>query len=210
MEYGNQRLETQAAYEAAIAAAQCDDFEEAKRLYAHVSPRLKADGEQRLSAVALLNLAEAEFATGDPARAVECLQEVERSYAEVINVASLKSNMTAYLVALDRRDEAIATGREALPLMRLSEDRVRTVFLLQHLAAAYALHGDAKRAALLLGYTAAQYTAFDVELEFTERYTRDLLVQAVGTSLSKAEIDELVHEGSLFSTERAADEALKD
>jgi predicted ATPase len=206
-EYGNRRLETHVLYETAIAAAQCDDFDEAKRLYAEVAPRLREDGERRLSSVALLNLAEVEFATGDPAGAIERLHEVARFGSDVTDQGSLKSNMTAYYVALDRREEALRAGREALRLMRLSEDRVRIVFLLQHLAAAYALDGDLHRAARLFGYTAAQYTAFDVELEFTERYTRDLLSNALLEGLEESEFAELAHEGALFTTERAADEA---
>jgi predicted ATPase len=209
VEFGNRRLETQVSYEAAIAAAQCDDFDEAKRLYAEVAPRLRDDGERRLSAVALLNLAESEFATGDPARAIERLREVQSFGSDIVDQGSLMSNMTAYSVALDRREEALKSGREALRVMRLSEDRVRIVFLLQHIASAYALDGDLPRAARLFGYTAAQYTAFDVELEFTERYTRDLLATAL-QGLDEAELASLVHEGSLFSTERAADEAMRD
>jgi hypothetical protein len=139
---------------------------------------------------------------------MECMTEVQRFGSDVMEQGVLKSNMTAYLVALDRRDEALASGREALRLMQLSEDRVRIVFLLQHLGAVYALEGDLHRAARLLGYAIAQCTAFDVELEFTERYTRDLLTTALESGLDRAELDALLHEGSLFNSERAAEEAL--
>ncbi|HTX60354.1 MAG TPA: AAA family ATPase, partial [Verrucomicrobiae bacterium] len=64
-EFGNRRLCTLVGYEAAIAAAQCDDFEGAKALYSSVYPQLREDDERRLASVALLNLAEVEFATGD-------------------------------------------------------------------------------------------------------------------------------------------------
>jgi predicted ATPase len=209
-EVGNRRLSTHVAYEAAVAAGQCDDFEGAKRHYATVVPQLRAGGERRLTAVALSNLAEVEFASGDPARAIECLNDIQQFGSDVINQGMFEANRTAYLVALDRRTEAIAAGRAALRLMRLSEDRVRIVFLLQHLAAAYALEGDLRRAARLYGYTGAQYTAFDIDLEFTERYTRNLIATAVEEGLEPEELDALVHEGSLFSAERAADEALRD
>jgi non-specific serine/threonine protein kinase len=204
------RLTTQVAYEAAVAAAQCDDFEEAKRLYADIVPKLRDDGELRLSSVALSNLAEVEFATGDPGRAVACLDELSQLGTVGLDQAMFEANKTAYYVALDRRAEALATGRAALRLMRLSEDRVRIVFLLQHLAAAFALEGDLPRAARLYGYTGAQYVAFDIQLEFTERYTRDLLETALHDGLAGDEREALAHEGSLFSTERAAEEALRD
>jgi predicted ATPase len=207
---GNSRLRAQVAYEAAIAAAQLDDFAEARRLYDEIYPQFRADGEDRLSAVSLLNLAEVEFALGDPQRAVECMREASNFPQDVLDQGSLKSNLTAYLVALDRLEEARDVGRDALRVMRLSEDRVRIVFLTQHLAAAFALGGDPRRAARLHGYTEASYTAFEVELEYTERYTRDLLVEALHTQLGDEELSALVHEGSLFTGERAADEALRD
>ncbi len=209
-EIGKPRMVTLFKYEAAIAATQCDDFEGAKRLYAEVHPRLNDDGERRFAAVALMNFAEVEFATGNPERAIEHLHEVDAIATESVDRGTLKSNMTAYLTALDRREEAIATGREGLRLMRLSEDRVRIVFLLQHLAAALALAGEVRRGARLLGFTAAQYATYDVELEFTERYTRDRLQQAIQATLEPTEIEELAREGSLFTTERAAEEALRD
>ncbi|HYK51940.1 MAG TPA: hypothetical protein VEV38_00205, partial [Candidatus Eremiobacteraceae bacterium] len=78
-----------------------------------------------------------------------------------------------------------------------------------HLAVLAALDGDARRAARLLGYVDAQNTALGLQREPTEQWGYDKIMTALRETLSEDEITTLAAEGTAWSEDQAAAEALQ-
>ena len=86
--------------------------------------------------------AEVEFASGDAAAALEDAEEALTRHAASNNQRSVANdlcNMAAYLLALDRFEEARVRAGEALLLARDIRARILAAFALQHIAAVAAL-----------------------------------------------------------------------
>ncbi|HEY2474132.1 MAG TPA: tetratricopeptide repeat protein, partial [Candidatus Cybelea sp.] len=164
-----------------------------------------AEGDERLVGVTLINLAETEFSLGEPERSLRHMEELLASRASRKNArlrANAKANLAVYLLALRRREEALATARAAVLDAREAGDAGIVACAIQHLAAMLS-RADARTAAKLLGYVDGVFAA-GYRRENTERYTHTMLSTALHEQLSDDEIDALGHEGAALTELQAA------
>ncbi len=194
----------------AYARGQAGDIAEARALYAEALALFKATDADWQVAFVAANLAETEFRTGNGEEALRLAGEAIahwRSRNDANSAITTLCNMTAYLVALDRWDEARDCGREALTLARDAQSDVLAVAATQHLAAVAALHAlgddDHARAARLLGYVDARFTALDVAREYTEQQEYDRMLAALREALGESAMAKLMNEGRSWSDDQA-------
>jgi ATP/maltotriose-dependent transcriptional regulator MalT len=160
--------------------------------------------DERLIAVTLINLAEAEFALGDLKSSVSRLEELLASSTARTNVrlrASTKANLAVYLLALHREDEAGATARLAVLDAREAGGAGIAACAIPHLAAMLS-HADLPTGAKLLGFVDSVF-ATGYRREHTERYTRALLMASLRQMLSDDEIAAFGREGATMSEPQA-------
>jgi len=185
-------------------------LDEARTAQFEVLDLARATGDERAVHTALLNVAETEFALGDvegaAAHARENLAD-ELFRKNVALRANQEGNLAAYLLGLERVDEARAVSLDALDHARDAEDHVQAATALQHLAAILA-RKEPKRAAQLFGYVEATFTQHGVVREFTERFTYDRLMVTLRQTMGDDEITTLGREGAVMTEERAAELAL--
>jgi len=159
------------------------------------------EGDERVVGITLMNLAETEFALGEVGSAIRRLEELLTNKATDKNVrlrANTKANLTAYLVAARRDDEACAMGRAAIADARQAGDAGIVACAIQHLALLLSRSGARKAAAKLLGYVDRVF-AQGYRREHTERYTYELLVASLRERLSDEETAALMREGAAMS-----------
>jgi predicted ATPase/class 3 adenylate cyclase len=193
------------------------DVAGAQGRYAEALSILRAAGAEYSVASQSINLAELEFRGGDAATALRLAEqslEAMRTFNAPRNVAITLCNMTAYLIALVRYDEARARGREAMTVGRDAQAEVWVVFALQHLAgiAAFEPADDTslvrRRAAHLLGYVDTRTTALDAVREYTEQQEYDKMLAVLREALGADELARLLQEGSGWSEDQAITEAM--
>jgi predicted ATPase/transcriptional regulator with XRE-family HTH domain len=128
--------------------------------YAAAIAAYKAVGDERGAASATGNLAEAKFRAGDAAAALSLSEEAVDALQDEALVPAL-ANLTVYLIALGRFEEARVRALEAVELGRELQQYVALTWALQHLVAIEALgpqHSREEsrkrgfRAARLLGF----------------------------------------------------------
>jgi tetratricopeptide (TPR) repeat protein len=203
----------------AYARRAAGDLTGAKPLYSEASTAARAVGAERYAATTLLSLAEAEFQGGDAAAALPLATEgltALRALRLTHLVAIAETNITAYLVALRRYDEARTAAGEALSAARDAQYSAGVAWALQHFAAIAALrpHDDApvaedrRRAARILGYVDAQLAGLVAFREYTEQQEYDVIVTALRDALDKDELSKLLSEGSAWKEDQAVAEAM--
>ncbi|HKU69032.1 MAG TPA: adenylate/guanylate cyclase domain-containing protein [Candidatus Baltobacteraceae bacterium] len=176
-------------------------------------------GAERLAALVALNLAETEFVGGDAARALQLADEAVHAYRTLRGtraVGVVLGNMAAYLVALQRYDEARTAAHQALTAVRDTQHAVMLAFTLQHLAAIAALRADAgdgrlddlRRAARTIGYVDACLAALEALREQTERREYDAMLPVLRDALGTDELAKLMAEGGAWSEDQAVAEAM--
>jgi hypothetical protein len=123
--------------------------------------------------------------------------------------------MAAYLIALDRYDEARTHARDAAALARDLQVQVLLTLSLQHLAAVAALRpdrergrGDRMRAARLLGYVDARLTALEALRGYAEQQEYNKMLTALRNALGEDGLAKLMDEGSTWSEDQAVAEAM--
>lgn len=164
-------------------------------------------GDDRMVPTTSMNLAEAEFALGDVERAAErarynlTFQQMARKTASMR--ATQEANLSAYLLALGRYDEARTMALAAI------RDGTRTLGAvpLQHLAAIIS-QTDPKRAATLLGYVEGIFEVTAFARQYTERYTYERLLATLRERLTEDEIAQCMGEGVLLNERQARKLAL--
>jgi hypothetical protein len=157
----------------------------------------RQDGDDRMVWVSMMNIAETEFAAGEIEAAVRRLTDLFSTTMTRKNVrlrAHTGSNLSAYLLALHRDEEARAIARAAVFDAREAGDTGIMACAIQHLAVMQA-HHDPRNAAKLLGYIEHVF-AGSYSREHTERYTHDLLVTALREALNEDEIEALERVGA--------------
>ena len=117
-------------------------------------------------------------------------------------------NLTGYQLARGDLAAALASGREGLRLARAHADDFLIHVLVEHLALAAALGGDAARAAGLAGFGASLYQQEKRAREPNERRTWNTLMSRLDAALPSEEKVRLMDEGARWSQERALREAL--
>ncbi|MGC1380612.1 MAG: TIR domain-containing protein [Candidatus Baltobacteraceae bacterium] len=153
----------------------------ARPLFSEALGILKSLGAAQSAAHIALYLAEGEFRDGNALQAVSFIGEsiaAHRSLNDLDALTFALVNLAAYLVSLDRWDEAAVHAREALSLSLQREITSATVWALQHLAAISALrpnsdHASAldgcRRAARILGFVDSRIVELDMRPDFTEK-----------------------------------------
>ncbi|HKE36971.1 MAG TPA: tetratricopeptide repeat protein, partial [Candidatus Baltobacteraceae bacterium] len=196
----------------ATLARQLGDISAARELYAQALAAYRALENESGTAVVLINLAEVEFDDGHFEQALRAASEgldIDVRGKNAMSIAVDYANITAYRIALSDLVGARAAACEGLRLARKVRHEPLIAITLQHLAVLAALDGDARRAARLLGYVDAQNTALGLQREPTEQWGYDKIMTALRETLSEDEITTLAAEGTAWSEDQAAAEALQ-
>ncbi|MGC2406291.1 MAG: hypothetical protein WA431_07775, partial [Candidatus Cybelea sp.] len=115
--------------------------------------------------------------------------------------ANVKSNLAAYLIALQREDDARALARAAVSDAREAGDNGIMACAIGTLAALRS-RSDPRNAARLNGYVDEVFSAGYIR-EYTERYTQTLLMERLHQTLSDDEIATLGREGVAMTESQA-------
>ena len=180
------------------------ETDKARLAYAEVANIARAVGDDRMKNVVIGNLAEIEFNEGNAARALDLAREIVGQPGDRYITFN---NMAAYLVHLDRLDEASAAAHEALRLTRSAQSEMHTAISILHLAAIAAGKGDPARGARLFGYSSNIFNAKAYTAEPTERQGFERVDLLLRRKLKDAERDALVKEGAAMSEDQAVEEA---
>jgi predicted ATPase/class 3 adenylate cyclase len=196
----------------AAVQAYCGDIPAARELFTQALAAYKVLGDEAGAALVLSNLAEVEFGEGQVEQAVRLADEALEIHSRrksAVSLALSYPNITAYRIALGDMDAARESAREGLRWAQQAQIPQLIATALQHLALLFALRGEVKDAARLIGYVNAQYEELGYKRGATERWSYEKLMSALHDQLSKAEIEQLAAEGATLSEDRAAEEALK-
>ena len=214
-------LDTLAAntlYLLAAAGALSGDFAEARAASGEALAMYRALGKERWVAVTLTARAEIEFWAGDAEAAVRVANEALAACRFEDDPDSVESavhaNTAAYLIAIDRYDEARTHAREALDISRRLRFELHETWALQHLAAIAALAPqtalmELPRAARLIGFVGARYAALGAAPEPTDRQEYNRVLAALRAAMPWNQLDLLLARGAEMSEEQAIEEALR-
>ncbi|MGA7357001.1 MAG: helix-turn-helix domain-containing protein [Candidatus Cybelea sp.] len=161
-------------------------------------------GDQRILWIVVVNLAEAEFGAGEVESAVRRLEELLDGRTIRKNTrlrANVKSNLAAYLIALQREDDARALARAAVLDAREAGDNGIMACAIGTLATLRS-RSDPRVAARLIGYVDEVFSAGYIR-EYTERYTQTLLMERLHQTLGDDEIAALAREGAAMTESQA-------
>jgi tetratricopeptide (TPR) repeat protein len=195
----------------ACIAGLCGDVRAGRELYAQALAAYKTLGDESGAAFVLTNVAELEFAEGHPEQALHAASEALEIHLHAKNATDIAinhANSAAYRIALDDTTGARESAREGLQVARRTRDELVVAIALQHLAL-LALGTDARRAAQLLGYVDAQYTALGAQRETAEQWGYNKLMVSLRETLSADEIAQLAADGAAWSEDQAVEEGLK-
>jgi predicted ATPase/transcriptional regulator with XRE-family HTH domain len=184
---------------------------EARSLCSQAIAAFDASGDEIGYSTALSILAEFEFTDGRPEPALRLAteaQEIQLRGRDARLISGIYSNMAAYSVALGDHFAARASAEEGLRWASRGGLEIEVAILVQHLALLSSLGNGVRRAAELLGYVDAQFTADGYQREWTEQWSYDKLVSALRAKLSDDEIAEHAAAGAAWPEERALREAL--
>ena len=216
---GYQKAKAQILGDLATARRFAGDFSEARRLFAQGRNIAIATQDDRAMRALTVRLADLEFHAGDAESAVRLVNDAlanARSRIQGQGTAVMLVNLSAYLVALGRYDEARACGQEALTLATDAQFAVLTAFALQHIAAVGIL-GSRRRAdgkndataqsARLLGFVDSRLEALTASREYTEQREYDEIMQVLRDGFDESELAALMAEGTDWDEDRAVAEA---
>ena len=190
------------------------DIDVARALHGEALATARAAGGEQQAAWIALNFAEMEFRAGDAVSALRFADEaltVFRAFDDNRSVTNVLCNVAAYLIALQRYDEACVSACEALAVARDAQHSVGVAFTLQHLAAIAALHSevwsqasdDRSRAARILGFVDARIASLEALREYTEQHEYDAVIPLLRDALGEDALANLMAEGSAWSEDRA-------
>jgi tetratricopeptide (TPR) repeat protein len=221
---GADRLAAKILYLLGETLAAIGDFTAARAACAKAFTLFRdAKGDRRI--VGLVTRAEIEFQAGDVAAALrlneEAFREIpslgENENAQVLESA-LHANAAAYLISLDRYDEARTYARTALETAARLRFPPEKLWALLHLAAISVLEPQAhgteqaieavERAARLIGFVSNQYDEMGGALGPTERREFERILDALGVALPPDRISSLRANGAAMSDDEAVAEAM--
>ncbi|MGH7727743.1 MAG: ATP-binding protein [Vulcanimicrobiaceae bacterium] len=195
------------ALRASVAEREASGYEELRKRHA-------ALGNARLAMMYSVNLAESEHAQGHSERAVTIAQAALpglRLARDRAMFAVVLSNLTGYLIALDRFPEARETAREAIVAGHAhNPEHFQVAIVLEHAALLFALAGDHERAAQLAGYSEAAFKRTGFERETTETRTRTRLEALLRERLGPEELAPRLAQGEALTSDDAIALALQD
>ena len=187
------------------------DYAPGREFYLQAIAAYRALGDEAATASTLGNLAELEFADGQPSRALQLVNEslVIRSRSkERTDLAIDLNNSSAYHIALGELDEARESAREALRWAQAEQNSWNTAVALQHLAHLATLRGNGHLGARLLGYVNKRFDDLSLQRETTEEWEYGKLSAALCQLLSDAEVAKLDRQGASWTEDQAVQEAL--
>lgn len=197
------------------------DVTGARVAYAEALTIARAEDDELSITIISANLAEMEFRAGDIDAALrlvgEALERLKATNFGGSRIAIGHANMSAYLVALERYDDARAPARKALVASRDAQAEVWVAFSLQHLAAIAALQPvddpttareARRRSARLLGYANARLAAIDAVREYTEQSEYDRVLVALNEAFGEENLAKLMQAGSAWTEDQAFAEAM--
>ncbi|HKE36093.1 MAG TPA: tetratricopeptide repeat protein [Candidatus Baltobacteraceae bacterium] len=199
-EYDDPREVAQTLGSIAVSYEMMGRPEEGRHTMVEVLDMARRDGDERLINVTLINLAETEFVLGEVESSVRRVEELLANRTSRKNVrlrGYARANLSVYLLALGRADEARTAARIAIVEAREAGDAGITACAIQHMAAMLS-PSDPRTAARLLGYVDGIF-ASGHRREGSERYTHSLLVAATREKLSDGAIKALEREGETMS-----------
>ncbi len=171
----NRRLSALLLGELGTSRSRSGDSAGARRFYAEALSHYIPLGFDRAAASIAGHLAEVEFASGNVDAALTRVEEARVGHEATRNRRSAANdlcNMAAYLIALDRFDDARRQAMRALSAARDVKATVLTAYILQHMAAIGMLeesaNGTLDRATMLLGFVDARLAGLEARREFTE------------------------------------------
>jgi predicted ATPase len=173
------------------------EYVQARTLLLDVLRIAQAIGDDRMVPTISMNLAETEFALGEPASAVERARrnlsnEVLQKSCDM--AATQEANLSVYLLALGETDES----REMALASMEDAGGSFTAVPLQHLAASVA-YADPISAAKILGYVDEAFKNTAFSREFTERFSYDYLTAALQDAIDERESATYRREGAAMS-----------
>ncbi|MGA8098582.1 MAG: adenylate/guanylate cyclase domain-containing protein [Candidatus Cybelea sp.] len=205
----------------AVARSHAGDLAGARPLFAEALAMFRSVGAERVCSHIAGNLAEAEFHEGNAAEALRLENEALATYRmfnHKLGAAISLCNTAAYLIALERYEDACISARDGLAAARDAQWEAGVVWGLQHLAATAALRpadaaehvpGDRLGAARLLGYVDARLDAIEASRQHTEQQEHDKMLPALRDALGGDQLAKLMAEGAAWSEDQAVAEALE-
>jgi predicted ATPase/DNA-binding SARP family transcriptional activator len=182
------------------------DFAAADAAFSRALASATRSGAAGIVAATRVALAEAAFAAGDVAgaleRAAEARTVVRELFGRTGGLAEVTANVAAYALAAERLDEALRDACEALAIARDLDLPERAVVAIETIAAVAAGRGDEARAAFLLGFADAERTRRKLVPGHTEMRVRARLATALGSGGGEARA-----RGAIAGSERVVLEA---
>jgi transcriptional regulator with XRE-family HTH domain len=177
---------------------------------------LREIGDTSSAVACAANLAEAEFHAGDVQTALRLAEEAlaqQRRHGRMYEHGM--TNVTAYLIALDRYDEAIAHGRDVLRRVRMDQHSVAVAWTIQHLAAATVLQAASEpapmegllNAAHALGFVDARSNALGAPREYTEQQEYDRVLPRLREVLGAEKLEREMSAGATLAEDQATEVA---
>ncbi len=161
--------------------------------------------------VILQDLAESEFWSGNVSAAIETIQQSIRITLDddpsAMPIGSYV-NLAAYLISLDRYEDARIPARESLRMSLIIGHRYVIAVATMHLAAIALALGDTERGARLVGFSDALHAIIDQQREQTEAMERARIGTILDASLSKEQQDTYFRLGATMTDDAAVDFAL--
>jgi hypothetical protein len=152
-----------------------------------------------------VNLAEAEYQSGHPLRAIELSREMLPVARQLgVPTPSLQLNLGAYLTAIDDLAGALESVRTGIAIASTHEPEHFGVAIgIEHMALIAALAGDFARAARLEGYADAALSRAGFAREYTEQTAHDRLGAVLRDGLRVDELERLKAEGAALAPKDA-------
>jgi predicted ATPase/DNA-binding XRE family transcriptional regulator len=202
--YGDRRDVARALGSIGVALEMTGRFAEGRQAALEVLETARELGDQRMLWIGITNLAEVEFVAGETQSAAARLEELLAGKLSRTNIrlrAHTESNLSVYLIALRREDEARGLARAAVFDAREAGDTGMMACAIGTLATLRS-RSDPRSAAKLIGYVDGVFSAGYIR-EYTEQFTHSLLIEMLHQTLGDDEITALAHEGAAMTESQA-------
>jgi predicted ATPase len=192
----------------AIARTSAGHLDAARPLFEEALGSFRALQNDRAAMSVAANLAELDFAAGNSELALKHVDEALAAAQHPQYAATYLANKSAYLVALEKWDDAASVAREGLKLARSTHSDVDAAFALQHLAATAilgsTLNDEAKvlKAAQLIGFVDSRLVTAQASRQHTEQREYLLIIQALKRSFGER-LPQVLEDGASWGEQEA-------
>jgi tetratricopeptide (TPR) repeat protein len=166
-------------------------------------------GDTRGLLSAEINLAELEFACGELDVAISRIRRmIESGLHNRRQLALGLSNLTAYLIAAARMDEAKRSAEMCLEEARVLGDPAAVARIVEHIAVIALQDDDLDLAAQLLGFGSSFYARGTASREYTEQMSYQAALSHLEKAFSREALARLFEEGAAWTDEQAVARSL--